>query len=321
MKLDEQNKLPVYLALGFSILMMGVSAPMNKIIMAGGMPAAVINFWRLSTAALCTLPFVVFSARGRLELRQLVSSRKDMLLLAASGVFLALHFYVWVQSLKFTSTFGSMVLVCAHPVFTLIGDRFLFGVRYSRRSLMGVSVCFLGILLVGANSLLRQEGNITGDLLALLGALLFSGYMLVGREMRSRYTVNTYTTGVYGISAVLLAVFILLSGWSFAPYEPKLFFDVGVIVVCSTFFGHTIVNWSLGHIPTSTASIMMLVQPLITGTWAFFLLGDRPSIFLLMGGLVTMAGMLWYMLEQTRQSRRRAMESGIDDTQEMMPKE
>ena len=67
-----------------------------------------------------------------------------MLLLLASGVFLALHFYVWVQSLRFTSTFGSVVLVCAHPVFTLVGDRVFFGQRYTKESLVGVAISFAG---------------------------------------------------------------------------------------------------------------------------------------------------------------------------------
>lgn len=311
-KIDlDTNKLPVYLALGFSIVMMAISAPMNKLAMAGGMPAAVVNFWRLATASLCTLPLVLFSRRGRQELKQLFATRRDMLLLLASGVFLALHFYVWVQSLRFTSTFGSVVLVCAHPVFTLVGDRVFFGQRYTKESLVGVAISFAGILLVGANSILRHEGNVVGDLMALLGALLFSAYMLVGRAMRARYSVNTYTTGVYGISAVLLAGFILVSGQPFAPYAPKVFLDVAVIIVCSTFFGHSIVNWSLGHIPTSTSSILLLGQPLFSGLWAFWLLGDRPSVFLLAGGLVTMAGMLWYMLEQTRRARQNALLAGV----------
>lgn len=301
----------VYAALLFSMLAMSISAPMNKLAMGAGMPPAVINFWRLGTASLCTLPIVLFTARGRQDMKLLFSSPRDMGLMAASGFFLAAHFYTWVVSLSITSTFGSVVLVSAHPVFTLLGDRIFFGQRYTKGALLGAGISLLGIVLVGGNSILRHEGTISGDLLALLGALMFSCYMLVGREMRSRYSINTYTTGVYGMSAVLLAAVIGISGLSFAPYKLTAFACVGVVIVVSTFLGHTIVNWSLGHLPPSTVSIMLLAGPLCSGVWSYLLLGDRPSVFLLCGGVVTVLGMGWYLAAQVRTARRKSRETAL----------
>ena len=302
------SKLPVYIILLLSVLSMSTSAPINKLAMAQGMAPAVINFWRLGVAALCTLPFVLFSQRGRQDLKLLFTTPKDMLLLLCSGVVLAVHFYVWVMSLGVTSVFGSIVLVSAHPVFTLLGDRIFFKQRFSRGALAGAAVSFLGIVLVGANSLLRHEGNIIGDLLALLGALLFAVYMLFGRALRARYSVNTYTTGVYGVSAIILAVISVASGLSFTNYPPLAFGFVACIIVASTFLGHTIVNWSLGHIPTSTASILLLISPISSGVWSYVFLGDVPSVYLLLGGLVTVLGLVWYMMSQNR-ALRRATES------------
>jgi drug/metabolite transporter (DMT)-like permease len=303
------ERMPVYAAVLLSMLAMSVSAPLNKLAIAGGMAPAVINFWRLGTASLCTLPLVIFSAGGRRELKQLFEKPKDMLLLAASGLFLSMHFYTWVVSLTITSTFGSVVLVSAHPVFTLIGDRVFFGQRYSKAGLAGAGLSLLGIVLVGGNSILRHEGTIAGDLLALTGALMFSGYILAGRELRSRYSINTYTTGVYGVSAVILGAISLATGLRFAPYPLQVFGYVGCIVVVSTFLGHTVVNWSLGHLPPSTVSIMLLASPLFTGVWSFILLGDKPSLYLVGGGLITVLGMAWYLAAQMQAARRKALEA------------
>jgi drug/metabolite transporter (DMT)-like permease len=305
----KSEQVPVYVALLLSMLAMSVSAPLNKLAMAQGMPPAVINFWRLGTASLCTLPLVLFTVRGRQDVKLLANTPKDMLLMAASAVFLSMHFYTWVLSMTITSTFGSVVLVSAHPVFTLLGDRVFFGQRYTKASLAGAGISLLGIVLVGGNSLLRHEGKITGDLLALLGALMFSGYMLVGRELRSRYAINTYTTGVYGVSAIILALITVVSGLKFAPYPLPAFAFVGCIIVASTFLGHTVVNWTLGHLAPSTVSIVLLVGPIMTGIWSYLLLGDIPSVFLIMGGLVTVLGMAWYLVAQVQAARSRGKQS------------
>jgi drug/metabolite transporter (DMT)-like permease len=282
---------------------MSISAPLNKLAIADGMPPAVINFWRLGIASLCTLPLVVFTRGGRQDIRRLAAARRDTLLMAASGVFLALHFYSWVISLTVTSTFGSVVLVSAHPVFTLLGDRIFFKQRYSKAGLGGAALSLLGIVVVGGNSLLRHEGNLAGDLLALAGALFFSLYMLAGRELRSRYSINTYTTVVYGVSAAILAAVAAFSGLPFAAYPARAFGFVAAIIVVSTFFGHSLVNWSLGHLPASTVSVMLLVSPLFTGVWSYLLLGDVPSPWLIGGGLVTVLGMALFLVAQFRAAR------------------
>lgn len=302
--MTRSKDIPIYVALILSMAVMSISAPLNKLAMALGMPPAVINFWRLGTASLCTLPFVLFTTRGRADIRLLLSSRRDMLLMAVSGIFLAMHFYTWVLSLSITSLFGSVVLSSAHTAFTMAGDRVFFGQRYSKSGMLGAAVSLLGIVVVGLNSILRHEGNILGDLLSLLGAVMFSGYMLCGRELRARYAINTYTTGVYGMSAAVLAAVSVASGLRFAPYPPMAFAYVGCIVVASTFLGHTIVNWSLGHLPPSTVSILLLASPMMAGMWSFALLGDRPSGFLIAGGLITVLGMAWYIFAQVQAAKR-----------------
>lgn len=306
--MPKNERMPVYAALVLSMLVMSISAPMNKMVMAQGMPPAVINFWRLGTASLCTLPLVLFTARGRRDIRLLAASPRDILLMAASGFFLAMHFYAWVLSLALTSLFGSVVLTSAHTVFTMAGDRVFFGQRYSKAGLGGAAVSLLGIVLVGGNSVLRHEGSLAGDGLALLGAVMLSGYMLVGRELRSRYAINTYTTGVYGVSAVILALISILSGLKFAPYPAQTFAYVGCIVLASTFLGHSVVNWSLGHLPPSTVSILLLMTPMMAGMWSFLLLGDTPSGFLMAGGAVTVLGTAWYMAAQVREAKKKAVE-------------
>ncbi len=79
-------------------------------------PPLVIAAYRLTIAAGLLIP--VTSARARKSLGR--PSRRDILLMLLSGLFLALHFALWITSLSYTSIASSVVLVTSHPAFVAI---------------------------------------------------------------------------------------------------------------------------------------------------------------------------------------------------------
>ena len=81
-------------------------------------PSSVIAFYRLLLAALVLLPFLLGSSARRKEVLQI--RRKQWGQIAAAGIFLALHYVLWFESLRFTSTASSTVLVCLQPLFSMV---------------------------------------------------------------------------------------------------------------------------------------------------------------------------------------------------------
>lgn len=49
-------------------------------------------------------------------------NRRDLIRPVSSGLFLALHFLFWMESLKLTSVASSTVILTLQPVFTMIGS-------------------------------------------------------------------------------------------------------------------------------------------------------------------------------------------------------
>src|SRR3972149_4099955 len=91
-------------------------------------PAPVIATYRLCLATLVILP--LGWARSGKEMRRL--AHRSIVMALLSGAFLALHFGLWITSLKYTSVATSVVLVTASPIFIAIASRFLFGQRLRR---------------------------------------------------------------------------------------------------------------------------------------------------------------------------------------------
>ena len=71
-------------------------------------------------------------------------SRRHLVMAILSGACLALHFGLWITSLKYTSVATSVVLVTASPVFIAVASRFIFSQRLSRRSVAGIVIALSG---------------------------------------------------------------------------------------------------------------------------------------------------------------------------------
>ena len=81
-------------------------------------PSGVLAVYRLGWTVLLLLPVVLL--RYRAELKRVAG--RDVLLCAASGVCLAVHFLAWFESLRLTSVSVSTVLVSTEVIFTALAS-------------------------------------------------------------------------------------------------------------------------------------------------------------------------------------------------------
>ena len=82
-------------------------------------PSAVTAAYRLMWTVLLMSPVVWAKGGTRREL--LTTDKKTVLLCVVSGVFLALHFVFWFESLKHTSVASSTTIVCTEVIWVALG--------------------------------------------------------------------------------------------------------------------------------------------------------------------------------------------------------
>src|SRR5262245_34382514 len=105
---------------------------------------SVIAFYRLAIAALLVLPPALTFQRENLA----GLGRRDLALLVLGGLCLAIHFVAWITSLKYIPISTAVVLVNSHPVFVVIASYFFLGERPQRRSLIGVAIGLIGMVII-----------------------------------------------------------------------------------------------------------------------------------------------------------------------------
>ena len=271
------------LALVGAVVAVSTVAPLVRA--AWPMPALVFALLRMAGAAL-----LLGLAAGR-QLGVIVTlPRRTRWLLLGSGLLLGGHFAAWITSLYLTSTAASVALVATQPVFAgLLGWLFL-GERPSRRELMGILVATSGSLILTGGDATSGGSALTGDLLALLGAVMAAGYLALGRGVREAVPLLPYLAAVNAIATLTLIAAVLVTDVPVGGHAMSAYVAAGASAVVGSAIGHTLLNHAVRQLPTHLVALAILGEPVGASllTLAFF--GEVPPGHALLGGAVILLG-------------------------------
>ncbi|AMA73959.1 DMT family transporter [Aneurinibacillus thermoaerophilus] len=285
------NKQPIfspYLALVIATIAVSTSAIFVKLTDA---PAGVIATYRLLFTVLFMLPFVLWKHAH--EIKNICA--RDWVFSAIAGVFLALHFILWFESLNYTSVASSVVLVTLQPLFSFVGAYFFFKERVSLEGIIGCLLAVAGSVYIGWSDFRIGGTALLGDILALLGAATVTGYWLFGQSVRKRLSLMMYTFVVYTISTSVLLAYDLSLGFALYPYPGKDWLVFIGLAVFPTLLGHTVFNWAIKWLSVNTISVAILGEPIGAAILAYFILGEKITAAQLIGTAVIISGIYLFM--------------------------
>jgi drug/metabolite transporter (DMT)-like permease len=244
--------------------------------------ALTIVWVRLGLASILLLPLV---AR---EVRSHRPTAREVWVAVAAGVLLAIHFLTWTESLARTSIASSVLLVSLHPLIVAPVGRRLLGERVSPSMIGGIALALAGTAVTCVGDF-RIGGAITGDLLALAGAVSFAAYLLLGRLARTAQGAASYSAIAYVVVAVVTVGLAGSLQMLHAPSVRTFWACLALAGIC-TVGGHTVFNWVLRHLRVATVSVALLGEPPLTALLAIVILGQIPTTATIVGGLLILPG-------------------------------
>jgi drug/metabolite transporter (DMT)-like permease len=272
----------IFLVLG--VLVVSTAPPLVRL--AQPVPPIVVAFGRVALAAVILL---ALSGRQLREIPRLPRKVAGITILA--GVALGLHFALWISSFELTSTAAAVSLVATQPVFAgLLGMAFL-GEGFATRELWGIALAVLGCaVLAGGDFGGSSAGAVVGDGLAVLAAVMVSGYLLAGRALRERLSLLPFLALVNAVAAVPLLVAALATQASFSGFAASDYLGVALLGLGPSALGHSLLNYCVRRVPVHLVSLGILAEPVIgsLATWIFF--GERPPGLAVLGGAIIVAG-------------------------------
>lgn len=264
-------------------------------------PSSVIAAGRMTLATFVILPFAIKSWN---DVKPKVSG-KTWLLLILAGVFLGSHFATWITSLEYTTVASSVVFVTTAPLWVALLSPIFLKEKLTRWIAVGLIVSLLGSFIVGlSNNCTITNLGVTcsdinnlwsgryfvGNLLALAGAFLSGGYIMVGRKVRNSLSLPIYTAVVYGVASIVLILLVVITGAKVTGFAPKSYVWIIALALIPQVIGHTAFNWALKYLSAAYVSIALLGEPVGTVILAALLLHEMPTALEILGGIFILIG-------------------------------
>ena len=223
---------------------------------------------------------------------------------AAGAVLYAVLLILFVLATKETTAANAIFLQYTAPVYLLIFEPLFYKEKFRLRDLTTVLVCIGGMALFFVGQLRPQD--VTGNILALASGFCFALYFLLLRHPRAR-DVNRASSVIYGN---LLAV-LLTAPWGLAAVQgidshdllSVIYLGLVQIGVAYTFFTIAMAQ----GVRSLDAGIMGYIEPVLNPVWVFLVLGERPSQWALLGGVIIILAVVAHMLADAREKRQAAM--------------
>lgn len=255
--------------------------------LAGGLSATSLAAWRLTVASALLV--------GWLWVRRDRTGGPDPAVpfipsLLIAGICLGIHFAAWFASLQRIPVARSTLLVATTPVWTGLAGWLVCGQRLPARFWVGLAIAGAGVFLLVDGGL--TGGSLSGDALAVLGAIAITAYLLIVQPIQDRIGSLRMVAWTYSLAAITLwpAVPFFSTTGQVVPTTRNAWLSIMGMALIPQLLGHTGMNWCLRHFEAGRVAAATLCEPVFAAAlaWAFF--GEWLSVVQVLGGAVLLAG-------------------------------
>ncbi|WP_077619182.1 DMT family transporter [Bacillus sinesaloumensis] len=293
----NQPKINPYFVLAIGVIAVSTSAIFVKLANA---PAPVIAFYRLFFTVLLMLPIFLWKHVNELK----VITRRDWLFSAISGIFLALHFILWFESLNYTSVTSSTVLVTMQPVFAFVGTFFLFKEKIGIGAILSTCLALVGSIIISWGDFQVSGSALYGNFLAIISCMMITAYLLFGQTVLKRLSLIAYTFVVYSFSTITLFLYVVILNHPLGGYAGVDWIYFLLLAIIPTLLGHNLFNWSLKWVSTSTISVSILFEPVGAAILAYFILSETILYTQIIGGFIIITGIWLYSFGERKKKQQ-----------------
>ena len=250
-----------------------------------------IAFWRLAIATL------LVAIMGLITRQPLLLKRQEVPRFLLYGLVTALHFIFYIAALSFTTIAHALAIVYTSPIFVTLISAVVLHEPLPLRKYFGIIVAIIGVAIMAGFEphytacSLHGQCMALGDGIALLSAICFGIYSVIGRGERERHPLFRYTTNVYGLAALWLLPVTLF----FAFQHSYPLAAVGSVIALGVFplgLGHTLYNAAVRRVHATYANLISTQEVtggVLLGIW---LLHEIPSVTTIIGVVVTLIGIV-----------------------------
>jgi drug/metabolite transporter (DMT)-like permease len=261
---------------------------------------AVLALAQLRVLGAAIIFAILFLASGRMRRLQL-SPRKWPILVAMAASGIALNQLTFIGGMARTTVAHTGLITALGPVMVLAIAVVIRQEVLTAWKFAGMMIAFAGVgILTADKSGQGSGGHWKGDLIMLVSTLLFAIYIILMKEVASQFDALTLNTLTFVLGALMMlpvcAHAVLVTNWAALSLEP--WWGLAFLVVLGTLIPYLLFAYVLTELPASRAAAFNYLQPVIASGLGIWLLSERLTSKVLIGGGLILTGV--YLTERER---------------------
>lgn len=214
-------------------------------------------------------------------------SVKDRWLVLVAGILLGVHFVAWISSVYLTTVASAAVLVSTGPIFLALLGFLVLRERLETRTAIAIIVAVAGSALIAygdATGVVQPGRNpVVGNALALLAAVVWAAYLLIGRVVRQRLDWMAYVFPLYVIAGLTAFVAVWVQDIPVTGYPWQIYALCALMAIFPQILGHGSFNYAVKFYPAALLGLLGLLEPVGATLMAYGLFGEKPGSLALAG--------------------------------------
>lgn len=288
----ENNRKGIFFAI-ITAVMWGVLAIALKVAVEKVDPATIV-WLRFLVAFSCLLAYQLY--RSPRELKLLA---KPPVILILAVISLAWNYMGFMLGVKYAGPGSTQVIIQLGPVALVLAGIIFFKEKISLQQLIGFILASVGMIIFYEQRLGQLAGAggefSRGVLFTVTGALAWTVYAVFQKKLVMRFPATILNLFIFGLAAILYWPFIHINSLAHLHWG---FWLLLIFLGLNTLISYGALNLALRHTTTSTVSIILILNPVITlGFMAIFSwmdvswIGDEKFTWLsIIGALIVLAG-------------------------------
>lgn len=313
------KKTLVFIAFVIVNLIWGAAVPILKGTLAY-IPPITFLFFRLLIVCIIMLPYVM------VEVRKIAVPVSDYLNLFLLGLMAQTSLILVFLSLKYTTSLDSTIIGATATIMAVYAGHYFYKEKISPTLTMGIGlatigtfVVILGPLFMGADQSISVKERLIGNILSFLYNITWVIYIVWSKfsmgerskmlkktlgfinlkPMSQKYSPVFITTISFYVGAITVLPFMLVEhftsgngGFNILAIDAKGMWGLLYMVIFSSIIAYLLNQWTLDNAPISEATMFSYLGIIFSFPMAYFILGEIPDLFMLIGGGIIAFGVV-----------------------------